>query len=79
MVGILKLSMWLLDGARINYGIMVLTYLETEKYKSVKHIMKSMEKKHGSNPYMEDATEVILPICKCLLSIMTVTNIATEK
>ena len=52
-------------------------YIETEKYKkkSVKHIIKSMKQKHGSNSYMVDATEAILFICKCLQSIMPVTNI----
>ena len=34
--------------------------------KSVKHIIKSMKPEYGSNPYIDDATETILPICKCL-------------
>ena len=46
--------------------------------KSVKHddIIKSMKQKYGMNPYMDDATEKILPICKCLQSIMPVPNIS---
>ena len=35
--------------------------------------------RYRQNPYMGDATEAIPPICKCLQSIMTVTNIGTEK
>ena len=60
-------------------GIMALTYIETEKYqKSVKYTIKSMKQKHGLNPYM-DATEVILPICKCWQNIMPVTNTRNDK
>ena len=35
-----------------------------------------MKQKYKSNPYTDDATKMILPIC--LQSIMTVTNIQTE-
>ena len=47
--------------------------------KSAKHIMKSMTQKHRSNSYIDDATEMVLPKCKCLQSIMVVTNTGAEK
>ena len=34
--------------------------------KSVKHIIKSMKQKYGSNPYMDAAAEATLPKSKCL-------------
>ena len=61
-------------------SIMALTYTETEHYhKIVKHIIKSMKQKYGLNPYMDDAIETTLPMCKCSQSIMPVINIRTEK
>ena len=54
-------------------SIMVLTYIETEKYhKSVKH------HKYALQPYLDDATEMTLPICKCLLMFISVANTGTE-
>ena len=58
-------------------SIMALTYIEIEQYhKSGKNIMKQ---KYGMNPYMDDASETILPIYKGLISIMRVTDIGAEK
>ena len=54
-------------------------YRDRNIIKSAKHIIRSMKQKYGSYPYMDDSTVKILPICKCLQSIMTVTNIGTEK
>ena len=57
-------------------SIMALTYIETEKYHKVSEAYhKVNEAKKGANPYLDEATETILSICKCLISIVSVANI----
>ena len=57
---------------------MPLTYIVTEKYHKISEAYQlDNEAKIQVDPYM-DATETILPICKCLQS-TPVTNIGTEK
>ena len=45
----------------------------------MRRIIKSTKQNYKLNPYIDEAVEMILPICKCLQSIMPVTNIVTEK
>ena len=54
--------------------------LETEKYHKTSEAYHKVNdaKIYRSNPYMDDAVETILPICKCLQSALTVPNIGTK-
>ena len=52
---------------------------EISYLKSVKRIIKSMKQKYCLIAFMDDATELILSRCKCLQSIIPVTNIGSEK
>ena len=61
-------------------NIMTVINIGTEKcHKISEAYQKSMKQKKKSNLYIDDATEMILPIRKCLPSIIAVNNIGTEK
>ena len=61
-------------------SIMAITYIESKEYQNISEAYyKVSGAKYKLISYMDDAKKMILPICKCLKSIMTVTNIGTEK